>query len=199
MEKLSSVLIVSGLISIALGFVIFVATFYPVIMAEGNYQLTQAQGNLMVKRGIVPKDSDFGIVIPKIAANSKVIPSVDPYNSGEYQAALTKGVAHAIRTSFPGEPGNVFLFSHSSVNFYEANRYNSVFYLLYKLERGDEIDLYYAGRKFKYSVTNKKIVNADNVEYLRSLGSVQTVTLMTCWPPGTTFKRLLVIGELLED
>ncbi len=139
MKKLSSVLIALGLISIVSAIIIFVATFYPVIMVELNYQLKQTQGGLEVKRVIIPKDSDFGIVIPKISANSKVIPNVDPYNNIEYQVALTKGVAHAMGTSLPGYAGNVFLFSHSSVNFYEANRYNSIFYLLDKLEKGDEI------------------------------------------------------------
>ncbi len=199
MKKLSSVLIALGLISIVSAIIIFVATFYPVIMVELNYQLKQTQGGLEVKRVIIPKDSDFGIVIPKISANSKVIPNVDPYNNIEYQVALTKGVAHAMGTSLPGYAGNVFLFSHSSVNFYEANRYNSIFYLLDKLEKGDEIDLYYKGGKFKYLVTDKKTVGAEEVKYLSGDGSKKTVTLMTCWPPGTTFKRLLVIGELSKD
>lgn len=194
--RLSSVLIIVGFLSVALAVIIFVATFYPVIMVELNYQLTQAQGQLKVEKEIVPKDSDFGIVVPKISANAKIIPNVDPYNNVEYQVALTKGVAHAVGTSFPGYAGNVFLFSHSSVNFYEANRYNSIFYLLDKLEKGDEIDLYYNGEKFKYFVTDKKIVNAQDIKYLGSLGSGKTVTLMTCWPPGTTWKRLIIIAEM---
>src|SRR3989344_3254717 len=196
--KISSVLITVGFISVALAIIIFTVTFYPVILVEVNYQVTQAQGGLNVKKEIAPKDTDFGIVVPKISANVKVIPNVDPYNSSEYQLALTRGVAHALGTSLPGSAGNVFLFSHSSVNFYEANRYNSIFYLLDKLEVGDEIDLYYKGEKFKYLVTDKKIVGAEEVKYLSGDGSKKAVTLMTCWPPGTTFKRLLVIGELSE-
>lgn len=188
-----------GVISVVLSIIIFVGTLYPVMQVELNYQLTRAQGELSVKRPIKPLDKDFGIVIPKISANAKVIPNVNPYNSTVYQVALTQGVAHALGTGFPGYTGNVFLFSHSSVNFYEANRYNSVFYLLYKLEKGDEIDIYYGGEKFKYSVTEKKIVDATDVKYLGNFGSGQTITLMTCWPPGTTFKRLLVIGELIEE
>ena len=196
--KISSVLIMVGFISVALAVIVFVVTFYPVIMVELNYQLTQAQGELTVNREIKPQDSDFGIVVPKISANAKIIPNVDPYNNVEYQVALTQGVAHALGTGFPGSAGNVFLFSHS-VNFYEASRYNSIFYLLDKLVVGDEIDLYYSGEKFKYFVNDKKIVSSKDIKYLGSLGSGKTVTLMTCWPPGTTFKRLLVIGELKEE
>lgn len=196
--KISSVLIFIGFLSIILGFAIFVAIFYPVISVEFNYQLDKSQGKLVVKREIKPLDSQFGIVIPKIGANAKIIPNVNPYNAKEYQAALTGGVAHAQLTVFPGEVGNMFLFSHSSVNFLEAQKYNSVFYLLYKMEKGDEIDLYFNGVKFKYLVTEKKTVSQDDVKYLQGEGQKKTVTLMTCWPPGTTYKRLLVIGELQE-
>lgn len=199
MKTLSSVLIVIGFLSIMVGFVISVAIFYPVITVELNYQLDNLQGRLAVKREIQPLDSQFGIVIPKIGANAKIIPNVDPYDENQYQEALTQGVAHARFTVFPGEGGNMFLFAHSSVNFLEAQKYNSIFYLLYKLEKGDEIDLYYNGEKFKYLVTEKKTVGADEVKYLSGDGSKKTVTLMTCWPPGTTYKRLLVIGEAAKD
>src|SRR5579884_1121032 len=44
---------------------------------------------------ITPVSTDFGIVIEKINANSKVIPDVDPANESEYTAALKQGVAEA--------------------------------------------------------------------------------------------------------
>lgn len=187
-----------GFFGILAGIVIFAAIFYPVLFTELNYQLEKSQGEQAVKREIKPVDRQFGIVIPKIRANAKIIPNVDPYNADDYQLALTQGIAHAQLTVFPGETGNVFLFSHSSVNFLEARKYNSVFYLLYRMEKGDEIDLYRNGGKFKYIVTRIKTVGADEVKYLQGEGPKKTVTLMTCWPPGTTYKRLLVIGELQE-
>ena len=197
--KISSVLTILGVVSILAGIVIFVKTFLPVILIELDYQINTSQGQFAVKREIKPQGSEFEIVIPKIGANARIIPYVDPLNAKEYQVALTKGIAHARGTAYPGETGNVFLFSHSSVNFYEAQRYNSVFYLLDKMEKGDEIDLYLNGNKFRYLVTDKKTVDAKEVKYLSGDASKKTVTLMTCWPPGTTFKRLLVIGELTKD
>lgn len=64
------------------------------------------------------------------------------------------------------------------------------------MEKGDEILLYYNKEKFKYQVTDKKIVDASEVKYLTGTGDKKTITLMTCWPPGTTLKRLIVIGEI---
>jgi sortase A len=83
------------------------------------------------------------------------------------------------------------------VNLLEATRYNSVFFLLSKLEKKDEIDIYYKGLKYKYQVEDLKTVDAKEVSYLSPASEVQTITLMTCWPPGTTLKRLLVIAKLI--
>ncbi|MBI4099617.1 sortase [Candidatus Microgenomates bacterium] len=186
-------LVFFGLVLLLSGLAIFVLTFSPVITQEVRYAVIRPDPKPAV---IVPIDTNFGIVVPKIGANAKVVPNVDPYKEREYQLALTHGVAQARGTSFPGQEGNVFIFAHSAGNFYEANQYNAVFYLLDKLEKGDDIFLFYKGEKFKYQVTDKKIVPADAVEYFKSHGTDKTVTLMTCWPAGTTLKRLIIIAKL---
>lgn len=187
-----------GIGFIALSLTLLLATFWSVILVELGFTAKQLTPVLQPKE-ITPVDTEFGIVIPKIGANAKVIANVDPYDSRVYQRALTQGVAHAKGTGLPGQAGNIFLFSHSSVNFYEASRYNSVFYLLTKLEEGDGIELWYNGTKYAYVVMKKTVVPPTSVEYLKPLEpGRETVTLMTCWPPGTTYKRLLVIAERAE-
>lgn len=175
----------------AVGLAILVLTYFPLAREEVKYAIRPS-----VPTEIVPIDKNFGIVIPKLGANAHVIANVDPYNSKAYQYALTKGVAHARGTPIPGAMGNIFLFAHSSENFYVALQYNSVFYLLPKLVKGDHILLYYNGVKFTYDVTDKKFVDPKDVSYLKGDPSRQTLTLMTCWPPGTTIQRLLVFADL---
>lgn len=188
---------IAGSAAFFVGLSILILTFFPVIREEIRYRLhSDVQPSGSSSDALLPVDPMFGIVIPKIGANARVIPDVDPYDSRVYQRALTKGVAHAKGTSYPGDPGNIFLFSHSSANFYEAARYNSVFFLLRILEPGDEIFLYYQGRKFRYVVRDKTIAAPSDVSYLTDDTAVPTVTLMTCWPPGTTYKRLLVFAVL---
>lgn len=145
---------------------------------------------------ISPVSTDFGIVIPKIAANAKVVPNVDPGNYDEYIEALKRGVAHAKGTVFPGEVGNSYLFAHSVGNFWEVNRWNAVFYLLKELVPGDEVDVFYQGKRYIYVVYGTKIVEASDTEYLYTLANYPMLTLQTCWPPGTTLKRLLVFARL---
>jgi len=188
------------------GLGIIISTYLPAALSEIRYRLNRPNPDVDVQlnpsgsgegvKMITPLNADFGIVIPKIGENSAVIPNVDPANDREYQKALTKGVAHARGTSFPGQPGNVFIFSHSSADLFQANRYNSVFYLLNKLESGDSVYLFYNQEKFKYLVNDKKIVDAKAVEYLKNSKEGKTLTLMTCWPPGTSLRRLILTAVI---
>ncbi len=192
---LPNILTKAGFILIAFGLTIILFTFAPILKNEFGFAIKHTILKETPKH-IQPTSTDFGIVIPKIEANAKIIANVDPYDSRVYQRALTQGVAHAKGTSVPGVAGNMFLFSHSSVNFYDATRYNSIFYLLSKLEIGDTIDTYYKGDKYIYTVTSKRMVGKDAVQYLKSVGGTrQILTLMTCWPPGTSYQRLIVIAE----
>ncbi len=144
---------------------------------------------------ITPQDPTFSIVIPKIGANANILSNVDPASEREYLPALLKGVAHAQGTAFPGERGHIFLFAHSTDYFWNIGSYNAVFYLLYKLEKNDEVNLFYKGQRFRYVVVGKEIVDPSQVEYLTRKTNDEFLTLQTCWPPGTTLKRQLVFAK----
>ncbi|OGG03109.1 hypothetical protein A2W14_04545 [Candidatus Gottesmanbacteria bacterium RBG_16_37_8] len=148
---------------------------------------------------IEPVSTQFGIVIPKIGANAPIIPNVDPSNPKLFLPILKQGVAHALGTVFPGVIGNIYLFAHSTDNFWNVGRYNAIFYLLKEMENGDEINLIYKGNRYIYRVTNKLIISPTDVEYLTKQTNYEQLTLQTCWPPGTTFKRLIVIARPEKD
>jgi sortase A len=177
---------------IALALILIAAIFWPVILNELSYQFHSRKPVRAERSVMVPKDTNAGILIPKIRANASVVWEVDPYNDKIYQQALTKGVAHAKGSAYPGQIGNVFIFSHSSQDFLTANRYNSIFYLLTKLEKDDEIYLFYKGKPYIYSVTGHEIVKPDAVSLLTKKINQRELTLMTCWPPGTTLQRYIV-------
>jgi LPXTG-site transpeptidase (sortase) family protein len=146
---------------------------------------------------LIPKDTEFGILIPKIGANAKVFPNVDSSSQNNFLPILQHGVAHAKGTVFPGMPGNIYLFAHSTDNFWNVGRYNAIFYLLKNLSAGDEIVVYYQNRRFDYRVLETRVVDASDVSYItnsQALGQ-ETLVLQTCWPPGTTWKRFLVIAK----
>src|SRR5687768_6459428 len=72
--------------------------------------------NSKKEQTIVPPDTDFSILIPKIGATSKVFPNIDPSNEASFVPILQEGVAHAEGTVFPGMEGNIYLFAHSTDN-----------------------------------------------------------------------------------
>jgi LPXTG-site transpeptidase (sortase) family protein len=197
----------AGTALVAVSLVILFLIFGPLLKSELNYDFSgkgknvEVAGNLnngIIESGksvIVPVDKEFGIVIPKISANAKVIANVDPSDSKIYQKALTEGVAQASGSALPNEEGNVFIFSHSGQDILQANRYNAVFYLLGKLEPGDDVYIFYQGAEILYQVKEIKIVAASEVRYMDRENSHSSLTLMTCWPAGTTWKRLIVIAE----
>jgi len=202
--------LITGIALVALSVIVLLSIFYPVLKAELAYLFsgnknTQVVGKseAMVPVGgnaqnieiMKPVDENFGIVIPKIQANAKVIPDVDAQNPAVYQKALAQGVAHALGSANPGEEGNVFIFAHSGQDFLEANRYNAVFYLLSKLEAGEEIYIFYKSKKYRYIITDKKTANPEEIQYLADTPGKNILTLMTCWPGGTTWKRLIVRAQ----
>src|SRR3989344_2296122 len=167
-------------------------TFGPAFKEEVKYQTTNI---LDINRSLDPPNTDFSIVIPKISAIAPVFVDTDPYEPTKYLPILKKGVAHAQGTSYPGESGNTYLFAHSTDSFYNVGKYNAVFYLLGKLNKDDEIFVYYKGEKIKYLVDSVKVVEPEDIKYLGTISDGNTLTLQTCYPPGTTLKRLIVVAN----
>ena len=194
--NLANLLLLSGGLFLLSSLSILAVTYLPLAKQEVIYELKQKSAKPEIE--VTPVNTDFGLVIRKIGANAAVIANVDPFNSREYQTALSRGIAHAKGTAFPDQPGNVFLFSHSSADFLTATRYNSVFYLLDKLIPGDQVELYYQRKKYIYDLTKKVIASPEEISYLTGDSNKQTLTLMTCWPPGTSLKRLIWQAELVR-
>lgn len=183
----------------------FQKTYVVVSPQEQPPEDKQATGGLaklfQVKQieALVPQDPNFSVVIPKIGANARVLANVDAANDKVYLAALQKGVAHAAGTAFPGEGGHIFLFAHSTDYIWNVGTYNGVFYLLPKVNKGDEIDIFYKGQRYVYRVVDKVIVDPSRVEYITRKTNKEFVTLQTCWPPGTTLQRLLVFATRVAE
>ncbi len=112
-----------------------------------------------------------------------------------------KALGHYKGTALPGEIGNSFIYGHSVLPmFYNPKNYKTIFSTLNKLEPGDEIFVEYNGTMLTYVVEDKKVVPTKDVKPLQEVKpkflNESTLTLMTCTPPGTRLKRLLVTATL---
>jgi len=141
-----------------------------------------------------PLYDNFHLLIPSLDINAPVIANVDGSDKKAYDKALEGGVAQLQGSSKPGEGSNIFIFGHSSFYWWSLGNYKKIFANLDKLKEGDEITLWYNKKEYKYEVTETKIVSPDEVDVLKPTEKEQ-VSLMTCWPPNTTLKRLIVIAK----
>lgn len=182
----------------------FLFLFWPVFVQEVRYRLIISHQSTAVEKTFPgfpegdfwsPVNTTFSLVIPKIDAKAPIIANVDPSSEPIYTEALKKGVAHAKGTCFPGMSCRMYLFAHSTSSSLLVSRYNAVFYLLRKLERGDQILVYYEGKKILYEVYGKEIIEASDTHYLKDPGKEEELILQTCDPPGTTLNRFLVFAK----
>lgn len=142
-----------------------------------------------------PPNLDYSLYIPKIRAKSQVIANVNVADETQYLDALKRGVAEAAGLSHPGQPGTTYLFAHSTDSPLNFARYNAVFYLLDKLEVGDRVEIVYQKKLLRYKVDKVQILEANDTRYLTTGNQNEILVLQTCYPPGTSWKRLVVVAK----
>lgn len=192
-----------GNLLLALSLIIIILTIAPLALLETRYRIARIQpaASLAEKAQVTQEASalgvnaEFSIVIPKIAAASAVIAHVNPGDEKAYKAALKTGVAHAAGTQLPGNKGTIYLFAHSASSPVDIINYNAVFYQLKELENGDEIIIFFAGQKYVYQVNDNFVTTAEDIRWLTDENKEEKLVLQTCWPPGTSLKRLIVIAK----
>lgn len=137
---------------------------------------------------VVPAGSQ--IIIPKINVTAPIVYTTSN-DEKVIQENLTKGVVHYKGTAEPGTVGNSFITGHSSNFWWIKGNYNYVFVNLNKLVVGDQAKIYHNGNKYVYQVKEIKVVEPTDTSVLTPTDT-PTLTLMTCTPTGTNWKRLIV-------
>lgn len=117
----------------------------------------------------------------------------------QLQAAMQFGLTVYPHSPPPGLPGNLVISGHSSPpsGVYEGD-YGKIFAVLPGAKAGDRIAITQGGNAFTYEVTDVRVVPATAVDVLLQDGGVKELTLITCYPIGTTEKRLIIKATLVE-
>lgn len=157
------------------------------------YHTDDLQSDTISTTSIPAIEGNYVLSIDKIDIDVPIVLNVDGKNKSYYLQSLEQGVAHMKDTALPGNKGNVFIFGHSS---YYTGDYREIFARLNEIETGDEIIIKSSTRDYKYKIYQKEIIAADQMDVLDQPQNKSIITLMTCWPLGTTEKRLIVVGEL---
>ena len=182
-----------------LGFLLISAGLFSYYLQFQNpyKELKSIEKTAVVKEQKVIEEKDFRLKIDPISVEAPIILDVNGNDEEDYLSALQKGVAQLAGTSLPGQPGNSFIFGHSSYYFYDEGSFKYIFSRLSDIEIGNEIEIISNKNTYKYKVFEKKSVNPEQIEVANKLveGKKETLTLMTCTPTGTAWYRLIVIAE----
>lgn len=143
------------------------------------------------------------ISIPSIRVN---VPIVWSHSTKEQdlQHDLSNGAIHYPGTAVPGNVGNSLLAAHSSDYVWKEGKYKSAFASLNKLSVGDkDIFITYFDKDatqhtLRFQVTEKAIV-APNDTRIFAEDQRHQITLITCWPVGTNWRRLMVKADFLGE
>ena len=135
------------------------------------------------------------ICIPKIRATAPLIPG-SALQTKDTAGALAKGVILANEGARPGEKDTVLLFGHSSDAPWHKGNYKTAFLLINALVPKDEIFLITPDATYTYHVITSEEVSPRALQFSENKNE-SLLTLITCWPPGTTLRRLLVHARLV--
>jgi sortase A len=131
----------------------------------------------------------YYLSIPKLNIRNAVVSTVN--------SDLSKNLVNYGGTAVPAAKGNAVVFGHSTLpQLYDAKNYKTVFTYLYELTPGDEIDVNIDNVTYKYSVENITVVDPNNTSILQQNFDDSYLTLVTCTPPGTIWKRLAVKARI---
>lgn len=135
--------------------------------------------------------NEFFLSVPKLNIRRALV-RVD-------SETFDKWLAHYPGSPLPGEDGNVFISGHSVLEkFYNPNDYKAIFSTIHTLEVGDEISAEVGGVEYRYLVRSKRLVDPKEVSVIRPPAPGKFLSLLTCNPPGTYLRRLIVLAERAE-
>lgn len=136
-----------------------------------------------------PSQKEYTLSIPKLGIEDALT-----IIGGE---DLEESLIHYGGTALPGDWGNTVIFGHSVLpQFFNPKNYKTIFSTLPKLNQKDEIFVNFDGITYLYEIYDLKVVPPDDISVLEQKYDSSYLSLVTCVPPGTYWKRLVVKARL---
>lgn len=135
------------------------------------------------------RDITYTISLPKLGLNDILVSTKDN--------DLTKHLVNYQGTAIPPDKGNAVIFGHSTLpQLFNPKDYKTIFANAYKLSVGDEILIKEDKVTYKYKVFQVIVVEPEDTSVLEQNYNESILTLITCTPPGTVWKRLIIKAGL---
>lgn len=112
---------------------------------------------------------------------------------------LKKSLIQYPQTALPGQFGSPVIFGHSVLpQFFNPKSYLTIFSTLYKLKQSDEILINFDNIEYKYLVEEMYEVLPTDLSVLEQRFDGRYLTLITCTPPGTYLRRLVIKARIVD-
>lgn len=182
---------------------------YLVAKSEGNFRSLISQG----LSSLTADYTDARNWYPTLSNNSQTA-KVDSYllsvpklkienaevSTKDYD--LSRHLIQYFGSSIPGEKGTAIIFGHSTLpQLFDQKNYKTIFATLHSLKIGDEIFTNVNGVSYKYKIFSINITTPEDTNMFSQSYDNSYITLVTCTPPGTVWKRLVIRASLdsLDD
>ena len=144
-----------------------------------------------------PEATKQGLTVARLGISAPINFDQDASDEPRLLQSLQSGVTHLLGTARPGEKGNTVIVGHSSNYPWDRGQYKTVFASLGRLEALDFIELRRGKTTYLYQVTGKRVVAPTDLFVLAQTSEPQ-LTLITCTPLGTTWRRLVVTARQIS-
>lgn len=139
-------------------------------------------------------EEPIGIDIPSVGVKANVMNPVST-DLDDLDAALLNGAVRYPTSARLGEEGNVIVFGHSSYLPVVHNQSFKAFNELSKLQEGELVLLYSAGKRYIYAVESVEPANVANDAIPLAVEGAR-LTLVTCNSFGDKSDRFIVTAKL---
>lgn len=166
------------------------ASDLPAVLGSQNTDYTRASAWFpkAVNLKIATSVTTYTLSIPKVGIDNATVTV-----GGE---DLTRSLIH-FAGPLPGNYGNPVIFGHSTLLwFYNPKDYKTIFSKLPELKINDTFTATVDNVSYRYKIYEMKIVSPDDLSVLDQDYNSSSITLVTCVPPGTYLKRLVVRARL---
>ena len=112
---------------------------------------------------------------------------------------LKKSLVAWPTSATPGDYGVNIIFGHSELpQFASPDSFSGIFTHIMDLADGDTVYVDYDGVRYKYLVYDRQVVDPDNLSVLEQRFDDRYLSLITCVPPGTIWKRGVVKARMSQ-
>ncbi len=142
------------------------------------------------KESTHPQVDEYEFSIPSQGIEKAKVSAVD--------FDLSKHLVQYFSTSkSPIEKGTSVIFGHSTLpQWFDPKKYTSIFAKLHTIQNGDKVIVTVGGKDYTYKVFSIGITDPKDPNIFSQSFDNSYITIITCTPPGTTWKRLVVRASL---